>query len=564
MKKIFFLSTLFLLVSVFCAVNLLEASEDRATQITKDVLSGPGSIEIKTDKDILMSFGARTRLIPVSETDFDFGIEDNLKPPFSLLGGKVGPGFFKVHANESGWIADNYIRNETQMYFNALPESRAWSFYSALEFDRPLDNSSADERGGRDYESSNFGLERVHGTFKLPMNMRLHGGVDIWGVDIVDGAGLVYGDDNPGFWLTGDYDTVSFNMGYFKLSDSNWGTKDNLVSISNAGKNADRDVYGGYLTFKPSNGQKYQPFYVFDRIRDVETGSFLQNSFLKPGGAMPKGLTPNTDSHHIGAYYTGEFGMLELFLEGVYQFGKADDTGLARDDYDIDAHAFSADLALKLDDAVGFDLKPHIGLLYTSGDDDPTDDTLGGYTGVESTQRFSQYFGGENTIISDTNFVLGSVLYGYIPEMYGNGTPVFTGGLENIAGAGNGRGDNPGMTMSSVGITVAPKIFLIFKSNVNSFWWNEDILVNSFVDPGAATTVENGYTGTEWDNEITLATSKNSFIKTHFSFFFPGDTIEDVTSALTAYRNPATGAVIAGPQSDETAIRLGMELIWMF
>ncbi|MEZ4579729.1 MAG: hypothetical protein R2875_17475 [Desulfobacterales bacterium] len=45
----------------------------------------------------------------------------------------------------------------------------------------------------------------------------------------------------------------------------------------------------------------------------------------------------------------------------------------------------------KLDESAGFGVKPHIGFLYTSGDDDPTDDTLGGYTGVENAQRFSQY-----------------------------------------------------------------------------------------------------------------------------------------------------------------------------
>ena len=555
-KTIFTILSFLLLIGVFLAGSVAAATEDRATQITKDVLSGPGSIEIKTDKDVLMSFGARTRLIPVSETDFDFGIEDNLKPPFSFLGGALDPGFFKVHANESGWINNNYIRNETQMYFNALPETRAWSFYAALEFDRPLDNSSADERGGRDYKTSNFGLERIHGTFKLPMNMRLHGGYDIWAVDVIDAAGLVYGDDNPGFWLTGDQDAFSYNVGVFKLSDSNWGTAENINTLG--GKNADRDLYAGYLTYKPAEGQKIQPFYAFDRIRDAKVGTFL-NNIMKTMGAAPE-----TDSHHVGAYYTGNFGMMELYFEGVYQFGNADNTGLAQDDFDISAHAFSGDLALKLDDAVGFGVKPHIGFIYTSGDDDPNDDTLGGYNGVTNAQRFSQYFGGENTIIGDTNFVLGSVLYGYLPELYGNGTPVFTGGLENFAGQGNGRGDNPGLSMSSVGITVTPKIFLIFRSNVNSFWWNEDILVNSYVDPGAASQVKSGYTGTEWDNEITLATSKNSFIKTHFSFFFPGETIEDVSSALTSYRNPATGAVIAGEESDEMATRLGMEFIWMF
>ena len=553
MKKLAF----FCLLAGLILAGTAGAATDRAVDITKEVLTGPGAVGITTTSDILMSFGARARIIPVMESNYDFGISDDVQFPF--LGGAAGRDIFKVHANESGWIKDNYIRLENQLYFNALPEDRGWSFYAALEYDRPLENASVDERGGKTFRTSNFGLERLHGTFALPNNMRLHGGFDIWGVDVIDAAGLVYGDDNPGFWLTGDYDTFSFNVGYFKLSESDWGTQDDLVTLSNEGADDDRDLYAGYLTFKPSEGQKIQPFYAFDRIRDVPVGSFLQNSFLRAPGAVPE-----TNSHHAGAYYTGDFGVIELFLEGVYQFGEAEDTGLnlvnpaLSNDYDISAYAFSADLAFDLKDVFGFGVKPHIGGIYTTGDDDPTDDNLEGYNGVENAQRFSQYFGGENTIIGDTNFVLGSALYGYLPELYGNGTPVFTGGLENFAGAGNGRGDNPGLTMSSIGITLTPKIFLIYRTNVNSFWWNEDINVNSFVNPAVITTVDSGYVGTEWDNELTLATSKHSFIKGHVSFFQPGEVIEDVTKALTS---PAPGA---GVESDDMAYRLGMEFIWMF
>ncbi len=544
--KIFWVSILLL---GFILAGPAGAATDRGVEITKDVLSGPGSIGITTYKDIQMSFGARGRIIPVSESDFDFGIRENLQAP--LLGGAVPDNFFTFHVNESGWINNNYIRSENQLYFNALPDNRAWSFYAALEFDRPLETTSVDDRGGKDYKTSNFGMERLHGTFALPLNMRLHGGFDIWGIDIIDAAGLVYGDDNPGFWLTGDYDTVSFNVGYFKLSESNFQTTETLTQLG--GKDDDRDLYAGYLTFKPAEGQKFQPFYAFDRIRDVKVGSF-SNYFTGQMGAVP-----DTNVHHAGAYYTGSFGVLELFLEGVYEFGQADDTGLAQDDFDISAYAFSGDIGFKLDDMFGFGVKPHIGAIYTSGDDDPTDDTLGGYTGVENAQRFSQYFGGENTIIGDTNLVLGSVLYGFLPELYGNGTPVFTGGLENFAGLGSGRGDNPGLTMASAGITLTPKKFLIFRSNVNAFWWNEDFAVTSFSNPAVTTTVQNGYTGAEWDNEITLATSPNSFIKGQFAFFFPGEVIEDVSSALTAL-----APTLPGEKSDETAMRLGLEFIWMF
>ena len=557
MKKIILLASVMMLTIAAFSMPVFAASEtdsDLDVQLQKDVLMGPGQVMIETKSDILMSYGARARIIPTSETDWDFGLTDDLKAP--LLGGALTSNFFKNHITETGWINNNYIRSEVQLYYTAMPRDKMWSFYAALEYDRPLENSSVDDRGGKDGNSSNFGLERLHGTFKLPHNMRLHAGYDIWGVDVIDAAGLVYGDDNPGFWVTGDYDKWSFNVGYFKLLENNFQVDVNALGDD---EDSDRDLFGGYMTFTPEEGQKIQPFYMYDRIRDVAVGS-LFNVITGTTGATPK-----TDSHHIGAYYTGKFGVMELFLEGVYQFGCADETGLAQDDFDISAYAFSGDLAFKLDESAGFGVKPHIGFLYTSGDDDPTDDTLGGYTGVENAQRFSQYFGGENTIIGDTNLVLGSVLYGYLPELYGNGTPIATGGLQNGLGKfGNGRGDNPGLSMTSIGITLTPKRFLIFRSNVNSFWWNEDIMVTSFVDPAVNTVVESGYTGTEWDNELTLATSKHSFIKTQCSFFFPGDTVEDVTSALSSFRNPATGLPIAGEQSDEMAMRLGMEFIWMF
>ncbi len=118
------------------------------------------------------------------------------------------------------------------------------------------------------------------------------------------------------------------------------------------------------------------------------------------------------------------------------------------------------------------------------------------------------------------------------------------------------------MTMASFGITVTPKRFLILKSNANALWWNEDIRVTSFVDGQTSTNVDSGYTGTEWDNELLLATSRQSFIKAHVSFFFPGEVIEDVTSALTAF--PSATGPVPGKKSDDTAIRLGMEFIWNF
>jgi hypothetical protein len=526
-----------------------------ADDITKEAIVGPGSVQVQTGKDLLMSFGATVRIIPTSESNWDFGMSENTDG-YGKIGDSdplIGNELFRIHPNESGYVKDGYIRTETKMHFNVMPKDRVWSFYGALEFDRPLDTESVDERGGRSNETSNFGLERLHISYALPWDLRLHAGWDIWHVDAIEAASMVYGDDNPGFWLTGGDDALSYNVGYFKLFENDF-----QIDPTDFGgaKDADRDLYAGYLTWKPNEGHKLQGFYTFDRIRNVGVTDFL--GYLSDGlTGITTAETPDVDSHHLGAWYIGNLGNFELFVEGTYQFGSADGTGLSNEglaeDYDINAYAFAADLSFEFKGILtDFPTKPHIGIMYTSGDSDPNDDTLGGYNGNVNAQRFSQRWGGENTILGDTNFVYGSALYGYIPEFYGNGTPVFTGGLQNFAGTGNGRGDNPGITMISAGLTVAPKVFLIYKTNVNVFNWNEDIVVSNVTDLLLGDTkVSSGYVGTAWDNEITLATSRHSVLRGQFSWFFPGTVLKDVTAAL-------------GTPADDTAMRIAAELIINF
>lgn len=531
--------------------------------ITKELLVGPGSINISAIKDIHMSFGGQIRVIPTMEKNYDFGMEDTATSNFlSFLpaANQLGKAFFKNHANEAGGVNKSYIRSEDRLYFNALPTDRAWSFYAALEFDRALDTETVDERGGKK-GGSNFGLERLHGTMALPFlpfNARLHAGWDVWGIDYGEAAGLVYGDDNPGLWLTGDKGPVNFNVGYFKLGENNFQNSITDLKAVNNSSSRDRDLLAGYVDHKINDDHKVRLFYAYDQLRNISTKDLLG---VLTGGAVPgtginKSATapnPKTDSHHIGGYYVGNFGAVELFGEGVYQFGEAKGTGLggSQENMDISAYALSGDVAVDLKNYVGFSLKPHLGIMYTSGDDNAGDSKLGGYQGVDNAQRFSNRWGGENTIIGDTNLVLGSMLYGYLPELYGNGTPVATGGLQNTVGLGAGRGDNPGLTMLSYGITVTPRKFIIFKTNANSFWWNEDIKVSSFKTPATSTTVKSGYVGSEWDNELTIALSKNTFIKGQVSLFFPGEVIANTTTAL-------------GATGDKTASRLALELIWNF
>ncbi|MBN2232737.1 MAG: hypothetical protein JW781_07965 [Deltaproteobacteria bacterium] len=619
--------------------GLQQAAED----ITEAGIVGPGSINVHKAGDIQMSFGATVRIIPTSEDDYDFG-----------LGDKIGTDIFQSHANEGGWVNDSHIRTENKLYFNAMPNDQMWSFYAALEFDGILDNHVVDDRGNNDggkidngSSNSNYGLERLHGTMRLPfakdLNLRLHAGWDIYQLDVFDGGGLVYGDDNPGFWLTGSWcDTIDFQVGFHKLKENDWQISD--LGIGNY--DDDRDLYTAAVDYKINKTNHVKFFYAFNNMRNVAantiqgylfgdaisakldekqgdvvsgqnglsstayninpafvTGGTVVGTDLATGASIVEGgrvntgglvaaldggqaqidagraqidaarmsLTNNyfygndvqadTMSHHLGFYYQGQFGIVKPFFEAVYQFGEADNTGLSqyldpytgqylKEDYDIDAYALAADVAFDLKELVGFKFEPHIGIMYTSGDDDPTDGDLEGYTGVVNAQRFSYHWGGENTIIGDTNLMMGSILYGYLPELYGSGTPVSTGGLQNFAGAGGGRGDNPGLTMVSVGLNMAPKRFIIFRTNLNYFEFNEDFRLPTL--DGRIVPIDADYAGTEWDNELTIAFSKNTFIKTQVSFLFPGDVMEDIAEAYS------------GEETDDVATRLAMELIWNF
>jgi hypothetical protein len=525
------------------AFSLMVGTQAFAAPGDKDILdislNRDAAVSIKTNNNIMMSFGGHARIIPTSETDWDFGMADKAKNGY--LNGNLTSSFFKNHANESGWVNNEHIRTETRLTFNAIPQDEKWSFFAALEFDRPLDTATVDERGGKKDSTSDYGLERLHATMALPFNMRFHAGWDIWGLDHGYAAGLVYADDNPGLWVTGGDETMNWNVGYFKLDENNFQVSPTDLDDT---EDSDRTLIAGYLAFAPSKEHKYQFFYGLDRIRNVTTKDLY--GYLTSTGI---GDAPKTDSHHIGMYYNGTIGKIKLFGEAVYQFGEAEGANLKYEDYDINAYALSGDIAVNLD--LGIKLTPHLGFIYTSGDDDPNDDKLEGYNGINNVQRFSGIFGGEHTILADTNLVFGSTLYGFLPEMHGNGTPVYTGGQPAFGALGAGRGDNPGMLMTSFGVSASPKPTLSFKSNINSFWWNEDIIVKNFVTPGTQTEVDGGYAGTEWDNIATLILSKNTFIQGQAAFLFPGEVIEDVTEAM-------------GAKADDTAIRLAAEFIWKF
>ena len=525
-----------------------------------------GSFLIKTEDGDTFSFGAQLRMIPTSENDWDFGLGT-----VSVFGGTEVN--LKRHTNESGEVSQNYIRTEARLYFTGEDKDKKWSLYSALEFDSVVDQTEVDNRG-RDY-----GLERLHGSIVIPglEQVRFHAGWDIYYMDAVDaGAGFIYGDDDPGFWLTGDFGSLEFQVGYHKKLDSNFASRDQVEYIDDqAGVKSDndRDLYDAMLTYhiNDDNEVRFMVLYDVMKTRSDTTDTFatgLPAPAPSTFGTTNKGA--DVETYRLGVLYTGKLGIVEPEFEVVYQGGEANnavnefgsDPNASGNDFDIKAYALYGDVALNLTDLFGFKVMPHVGFMYTSGDDDGDDDDLEGYTAVANAQRFTPRFGGEDTIIGDGNTLLGTILYGYLPELYGsmggsqNSGGVATGGLTN--GSVGGRGDNPGMTMFGGGITIEPKEYISYRTNFMWIEWNEDFYVNSTAPPAAvggldlSTKVDSGTAGQQWSNSLRVSLSKNVHIFGNATLFWPGEAIKDVTED------------VYGKKADDVAQRYAVALIWRF
>jgi hypothetical protein len=506
------------------------------------VFAKEGDFKIKSEDGNTYYVGAQLRMIPTSENNWDFGLGTINSPVYGTVN-------YKRHTNESGNVAQNYIRTEARLYFTGEDKDKKWDLYTALEFDSVVDQTEVDNRG-RDY-----GLERLHGSVAIPglEQVRFHAGWDIYYMDAVDaGAGFIYGDDDPGFWFTGDFDSIEVQVGYHKKVENNFAARDQVEYLDDeAGVKSDndRDLYDAMLTYHVNDDNELRFMVSYDVMKTRSTVALSTN----------KGA--DVETYRLGILYKGKFGIIEPEAEFAYQGGTADNIELetgaeptAGDDFDIKAYAAYADVAVNLTDVIGFKVMPHVGFMYTSGDDDGDDDDLEGYCAVANAQRFTPRFGGEDTIIGDGNTLLGTILYGYIPELYGSmggsqAGGVATGGLTN--GSFGGRGDNPGMTLYGGGITIEPKPFISYRTNFMWIEWNEDFVVASAAT-GAPVQIDSGTAGQQWSNSLRVSLNKHVHIFGNATFFWPGEAVKDVTKD------------VYGEKADDVAQRYAIALIWRF
>jgi len=528
--------------------------------------AGPGSVVIKTDGDITAKFGAQVRMIPTYEQNWDFGIKE-----------KTGNGLFTVHTNEAGTVGQGYIRSEDRLYFN-FAKGDIWDVYFALEFDDVLSSRTVDRSnpGGTSGDFATFGVERLNASIKLPLiYSRFNAGWDLYTVDL-DAGSLVYTDDDPGFSIQGGVANIDWKFGYHKVVESNR----RIIAPSIAGTPSVITVNNEFNTGYDNDRSIWSARVNYTLFKDTKFGLIYALNDQKVRGSVPTGdscVAPtcqNVTGNYISPIFVGSIAGFKIAAQYSHMWGSADKMFNAATpgfptDFDISSNAAFLDVAYDMTPMFGFRFIPHVGVLWTQGDGDPNDNKLEGYTG-KNFNRFTSSFGGENTILADGNPVVGTSLYSFLPDNRGN-----QNGTLGVGGNGGlGRGDNPGILLVGGGLTVDPIKNWSYRTNAYYLRYNEDLCVqNATFNPvqgknqcgpilasGALNNVNlitDHDIGVAWDNEVSWWLDKNVVVKGQFSFLFPtGHGIQQVTKQL------ANVATYAG--SNDTAIRLALELLWNF
>ncbi|MGH2667983.1 MAG: hypothetical protein ACRDH5_02475 [bacterium] len=503
---------------------------------------------IKTDGDITARFGAQVRMIPTYEQNWDFGFRE-----------KTGDGRFSVHLNEAGTVGQGYIRSEDRLYFN-FAKGDIWDVYFALEFDDILSSRTVDRAVVSQGDFSTFGVERLNASIKLPwIYSRLNAGWDVYTVDL-DAGSLVYTDDDPGFWIGGGVANFDWKFGYHKVVESNRAIVHPDVvagavvrnAVTNTGYDNDRSIWSARVNFNLFKDTKLGLIYALNdqKVR----GNTPTND---PCGAP---TCQNVTAHFISPIFVGSIAGFKIAAQYSYMFGEAKRMGVNNaavtdGNYDITSNAFFGDVAYDMTPWFGFRAIPHLGFLWSEGDDNPNDNKLTGYVG-KNFQRFIGSFGGENTIIADTNPAMGTLLYSFLPDQRGNQNATLgVGGL-----VGTGRGDNPGLLLLGGGVTMDPIKNWTYRTNIYWLRYNEKpvvptVLAGPLGPAGTNVVLSSRDIGVAWDNEVSWWLDKNMVVKGQFSFLFPGDSMKQLQGI---WRGNSALA------EDETAIRIAAELLWNF
>ncbi len=271
-----------------------------------------------------------------------------------------------------------------------------------------------------------------------------------------DFRGFVFQDNQPGARLFGTFanNRVQYNLAYFRRIEKD--TNSGLNEWFNI-RQDDVVAANAYYQDFPVLGFQMQGTVIYNRNREGDERHFNENDFLQRPAPIGDARGHDYDVVYVGVNADGHIDRVNLTLSGYLAVGEDDHNPIALRGQDILAYLGAAEASYDRDwyrlKAFGF---------YTSGDDDPFDDTAGGFDAIFENPKFAG---------ADTSFWQRQS----IPFIFGGGVALqgrnaIIPSLRTSKEEGQSNFVNPGIAMVGVGadFDILPEL----RFETNAAWLN--------------------------------------------------------------------------------------------
>jgi hypothetical protein len=302
-----------------------------------------------------------------------------------------------------------------------------------------------------DDEETDLSLEESWLQVAARKNLNINIGLQEYKSDLI---GSIYSDTDLGLRITGKFKGIDWS-----IYGANRVENDLLSDYNQISDFRDQQIYIGHLQFKIGKTLFKPSVHLnIDDEGDHKRGRAGNNEDVK---ALYLGLTTY-----------GPIGPVKL-LTGLYGvFGEQDNVSLGGEfglrDQRIKAFTFYFDVSYPMLEGK---FTPHAGLVYASGDNDPLDNTAGGFDAISEDVNIW----GSNGFVIDDRLSLG-VLGGR--TLLRSNSP-FPSLRDSDA---NSNFVNPGVIATNFGINSLPFEKLSLDANLTAFWWTETETLEAILD----------------------------------------------------------------------------------
>lgn len=249
--------------------------------------------------------------------------------------------------------------------------------------------------------------------------------------------------------------------------------------------------------------------------RNNEQGEIYydNNGFIARPASLGTEVSRGYDVSYLGYSGDGHIGRLNLSASAYYAFGKENPGVFIREDTDISAGFFAAELSMDYDW-----IRPRVSLLYASGDDDPFDSDARGFDTIFENPQFAG---------SDASYWIRQSV-----PLVGGGRVALSSrnGLQNSLRSSKEQGQsnftNPGMLLAGIGVDMDILPELRISGNWNSLHFDDTAVLE----------VARNQAGIDSDigNDLSVSAiyrplnSQNVVLRASYSQLLPGKGFKDL------------------------------------